>query len=403
MPASGRLKVTSELLDNLATDGAAAVTALDEYDGRLEVDAGNLLVIDPAAQDTDDFPTPAALASADVSEVSNLRKQLNEAVKQIGQGVLQGLMRQLFALPVASVSKKDSQDGGKLVELPAPTTPLPREKPLPKDKPKTRWEQFAEQKGIRKRKRSKLVWDEDAGEWRRRYGYGRVKDLDDQIILPHKPGDDPNEDPWERREKERKGRVSKNETQRVANLKRAAKESGQKLHIDSHGKLNTQDLPSTLALSSVLPLEANTSMPITGSRKHTREQLRDSAKIAGVATASMGKFDKEVRGEGKDTKANVRKSKVVAAAAGGKGGGREKAQAEGIMGKIIAKNASDVLDMQRAMKMVNRAERAQKEAEAERKRNRPTKMPKKLKGKAAALAASGGVGKAKGKGKGKKR
>ena len=91
-----------------------------------------------------------------------------------------------------------------------------------------------------------------------------MKDLDDQIILPHKPGDDPNEDPWERREKERKGRVSKNESQRVANLKRAAKESGQKLHIDTHSKLNTQDLPSTLALSSVLPLEANTSMPITG-------------------------------------------------------------------------------------------------------------------------------------------
>ena len=39
-------------------------------------------------------------------------------------------------------------------------TRLPREKPLPAEKVLTKWQVFAQQKGIRKRKRSKTEWDE---------------------------------------------------------------------------------------------------------------------------------------------------------------------------------------------------------------------------------------------------
>ena len=41
----------------------------------------------------------------------------------------------------------------------------------------------AQEKGIRKRKRSKLVFDEDAGEWRRRHGYKRANDDADVPVI----------------------------------------------------------------------------------------------------------------------------------------------------------------------------------------------------------------------------
>ena len=43
-------------------------------------------------------------------------------------------------------------------------------------RPATKWEAFATQKGITKKKRSKLVFDEGAQDWKRRFGYGKADD-----------------------------------------------------------------------------------------------------------------------------------------------------------------------------------------------------------------------------------
>lgn len=56
-------------------------------------------------------------------------------------------------------------------QLPAPKTRLPREKPVPEDKALTRWEKFALERGIRKRKKDRMAWDEAAQEWRPAWGY----------------------------------------------------------------------------------------------------------------------------------------------------------------------------------------------------------------------------------------
>jgi hypothetical protein len=44
---------------------------------------------------------------------------------------------------------------GRVAFLPEPQTPVPREKPLPAQKEKTKWEKFAAEKGIVKRKKSR--------------------------------------------------------------------------------------------------------------------------------------------------------------------------------------------------------------------------------------------------------
>lgn len=64
---------------------------------------------------------------------------------------------------------------GVSLTLPPPQFALPREKPIPKEKEKTKWEAFAERKGIQKRRkdeRGKLVWDDASQDWVKRYGYG---------------------------------------------------------------------------------------------------------------------------------------------------------------------------------------------------------------------------------------
>ena len=53
-------------------------------------------------------------------------------------GALQALTGRLFALP------SEPAPVGRIAELPPPTTVLPREKPLPKPRPPTKWELFAQ-------------------------------------------------------------------------------------------------------------------------------------------------------------------------------------------------------------------------------------------------------------------
>lgn len=47
---------------------------------------------------------------------------------------------------------------------------------LPKPKAPTRWEKFAEQKGISNTKRERMVYDELTQEYRPRFGYKRAGD-----------------------------------------------------------------------------------------------------------------------------------------------------------------------------------------------------------------------------------
>ena len=72
---------------------------------------------------------------------------------------------------------------GRVAHLPTPTTPLPRAKPVPKPRAPTKWEAFAQRKGIVKRKRSREVFDEEAGEHRRRFGYKRAGDESEVPII----------------------------------------------------------------------------------------------------------------------------------------------------------------------------------------------------------------------------
>lgn len=305
--------------------GEVARLSDDVREETVHIDLGNLLAFDSRPLSTEEF------------------KKTEDADKlcmEMGRDVMQALTAQLFGLP--SIPDKL----GRLVNLPPPSNLLPREKPLPKPRPPTKWEKFAQTKGIVKRKRSKLEYDEGAGEYRRRHGYKRVRDDKDELIIEAKPGDEPGVDPFTAKKAAKKARVAKQEKNQLQNYKMAAKKGGRAA------------LPSTVQMAA-------TSLPIFGTKdppkKLGKEEIGHAASLAGVATASGGKFDKKSKGE-KALKDKGKHRKFLPVVEG-KGSSREKQQMQSIMSKVIAKNDHDILDINKAVSVYNvgqEAKQAQK-------------------------------------------
>uniref|UniRef100_H2TBQ8 Ribosome biogenesis regulatory protein n=1 Tax=Takifugu rubripes TaxID=31033 RepID=H2TBQ8_TAKRU len=107
-------------------------------DLELEFDVGNLLAVDKNRIDSRD--------------VKSAKKE--DFLRALARDNTQLLINEVWKLPTERV------DDAIVATLPEPTTPLPREKPPPKPKPPTKWEQFAKLKGIQKKKKTNLVWDE---------------------------------------------------------------------------------------------------------------------------------------------------------------------------------------------------------------------------------------------------
>lgn len=276
-----------------------------------EVDLGNLMAFDPHHN----FTSPPSS-----------REELAKETLEHGTKLVQAIADALFNLP--STEDRD----GPLVKLPPPKTRLPREKPLPKPKPPTKWEVFAKKKGIQKRKKEKIVFDEQTGTWKRRHGYDRVNDDNDIPIIEAKMDEEPGEDPFAKRQGEKKRRVGKQEKNRLQNLKQAAKVGA---------------LPSHVQLAA-------TALPITGTqaapKKVSKDELQNVAGMAAHATASGGKFDKKLPGE-KPPKHEKKYRKFLPVAEGSGMGSLEKQQTDKVLNKLISKNSHEILNVGKAINM----------------------------------------------------
>ncbi|KAL8638704.1 MAG: hypothetical protein Q9228_004165 [Teloschistes exilis] len=170
-------------------------------------DLGNLLI-------TDSNPLPPNPSQAHLSNVA--------------RDCAQALINQLLTTcPITSSSE------GVLMSLPPPTTPLPREKPVPAEKEKTKWEKFAAKKGIKDRKKEgKLVFDEETGEWVPKWGYkGKNKEGEGDWIVEvdeEKERQGKGEDGGVRSEgrRERKEKVRRNERRQRANERKERPKNG---------------------------------------------------------------------------------------------------------------------------------------------------------------------------------
>lgn len=300
----------------------------DQLEGSLELDLGNLCAFDAT-------PVEEGVSLGSAKAIEKAEKHY----RGLATRIFQAMTNALFALPF------EMAPVGRIAELPAPTTVLPREKPLPKPRAPTKWEIFAQRKGIQKRKRSNLEWDETNQEWRRRHGYKRVDDEHDIPIMDAGMGEDTGvEDPFTKNMKEKKERVKKQSQRQLANLKNAAKEGGQGA------------LPATLRLAATLP-EHGRGKPTK--RKEMLAEIKKSSKHVAVSTASMGKHDRVVKGEDMRHRAANKKlvnKKNVSATVDRQ---VERDSQNKLVDHIIRKNADDILDIGKAIGTFESAAREQ--------------------------------------------
>ncbi|KAK1403546.1 Ribosome biogenesis regulatory protein [Heracleum sosnowskyi] len=285
---------------------------MSEQNSNFEVDLGNLMAFDPHRH----FSTPPS------------REELVKESLQQGTKLVQAIADSLFSL--TSTEDRD----GPIVKLPPPTTRLPREKPLPKPRPPTKWEEFAKKKGIKNYKKDKQVFDEQTGTWKRRFGYDRVNDDNDVPIIEAKLTDEPGQDPFAKRRTEKKQRVEKQEKNRLHNLKDAAKVGA---------------LPSHVQLAA-------TSLPITGTqaapKKISKDELGNVAGMAATATASGGKFDKKLVGE-KPLKHDKKYRKFLPVVEGSGMGSLERQQTDKVLNKLLSTSSHNILDVNKAVNFYN--------------------------------------------------
>ncbi|XP_071966046.1 ribosome biogenesis regulatory protein homolog [Antedon mediterranea] len=208
------------------------------------LDLGNLLVCDPN-------PITGFEQS----------KNKNEYLKELSRENTQLLFNEIWKLPAQRTEDVIT------VKLPEPTTRLPREKSIPKPKATTRWEKFAQMKGIQNKKKTRKVWDEELQKWVPRWGYQSKGDLKRDWVLEVPQNADPFEDQFGKKKKEKKERVAKNELQRLRNIARTSKKK-----VPGVGNTPTVDKPN-------------------------KSQLTKSLQMAQQSTASMGKFDKKLAKE----------------------------------------------------------------------------------------------------------
>lgn len=265
------VKVSKEMLAQL-TKVDPSVAMDDGQSTNLSYDLGNLAIFAPV--------------DIDFKKVKN-----NVMLAELAREHTQNLYNKLFMLETEAV------ESGRVAHLPEPTTRLPRAKPVPKVREPTKWEQFAKLKGIKKKKKAFLVYDENHDEYRRRWGYQRANDINDQWAIDEKdipaPGQkrrreeevDPTVvDPWTEARRAKKARVEKNEKQRVANVRAAS--TGSRTPI-----------PGAIDLGSVLGKQKPGKQNAKNKKKSGPSHLEVALATAQRATASMGKFDVARKGE----------------------------------------------------------------------------------------------------------
>eukprot|EP00339_Tiarina_fusa_P006699 CAMPEP_0117011608 /NCGR_PEP_ID=MMETSP0472-20121206/9950_1 /TAXON_ID=693140 ORGANISM="Tiarina fusus, Strain LIS" /NCGR_SAMPLE_ID=MMETSP0472 /ASSEMBLY_ACC=CAM_ASM_000603 /LENGTH=272 /DNA_ID=CAMNT_0004714471 /DNA_START=15 /DNA_END=836 /DNA_ORIENTATION=- len=204
-----------------------------------------------------------------------------EYLHDVSRDNVQLLFNQIFSLPT------ERETNGVFATLPSTITKIPREKPIPKPKQDTAWEKYAKIKGIVKKKRGKMIFDEQTKEWKPRWGYKRGNtDLNDWLI-EHKPSETGDfEDPFLKRKADKRDRISSQTKREGKNKHRANKQGASQYEKFLSGGLSE------------------------GSQRRlaTKDLIQEDLNKTRTATASMGKFDRKLQNEKKNEQRKATKT-----------------------------------------------------------------------------------------------
>ncbi|KAK3784297.1 hypothetical protein RRG08_037374 [Elysia crispata] len=316
--AGGKQSLVDTVLSQ--TEDQQLRTTNVENEELIELDEGNLLAINENKTDTKDF-----------------KKKGENILLSLTRDATQALFNSLWKIPV------EQKDGAYLITLPEQKTWMPREKPVPKKKAPTKWEEYAKSKGILNKKKSRMVWDDQSQQYKPRWGYNRANDDTKDWVIEVPDNADPFEDQFEKRKTAKKERVAKNELQRLRNVART-----QKKKVPGIGLAPTEQ-PS-------------------------KDHLSKALAVAHKSTASIGKFTDRLPKE-KPSKFTGKKRKFEPSI-GNLGNEKEKQL------KVLDSVSKKVPTIN-VTKAANRMLRQDEEKRAQDKQSKKT--PKKLKGRKASL------------------
>ena len=173
--------------------------------------------------------------------------------------------------------------------LPEAIITLPRSLPIPVEKPKTKWEKYKQEKGIIQRKRSRMVYSEEVGDWVPRWGRGSVKKIKDSMnwVMEEK---EPGVNPFEQKSNEKQLAKAKQLKRQIKNEEYAKKVMNSK----KGGNNNKSEPKETLSKKQRKALKAQKEIQkLNDDKKNLSKRLEQVQK----STRSMGNFDQKLKNE----------------------------------------------------------------------------------------------------------
>lgn len=184
------------------------------------------------------------------------------------------------------------------ITLPKPELTLPRAMPVPKEKSLSKWEKYRKEKGLLNKKRSRMVYSEEAKDWVPRWGKGSRKKIEKEINWAIEddgtginPFDKQSQQKQLKKAKQEKHEL-KNEINREKDMKKSNSGRIEKSQQLSKKK-NRKEIKSKRELKK-----------LDEDKKNLNKRLEQVQK----STASMGQFDKKLKNEKELNK--IKKKKV---------------------------------------------------------------------------------------------
>jgi regulator of ribosome biosynthesis len=183
--------------------------------------------------------------------------------------------------------------------LPEAIITLPRSLPIPVAKPLTKWEKYKQEKGIVQRKRSRMVYSEEVGDWVPRWGRGSVKKIQDSMNWAMEEKE-PGVNPFEQKSNEKQLAKAKQLKRQMKNEEYAkkvlnSKKEGNNNNNSNNNINNSKSEPKQkLSKKQRKALKAQKEIQkLNDDKKNLSKRLEQVQK----STRSMGNFDKKLKNE----------------------------------------------------------------------------------------------------------
>ena len=181
--------------------------------------------------------------------------------------------------------------------LPENIITLPRSLPVPIPKPPTKWEKYKMEKGITQRKRSRMVYSEEVGDWVPRWGKGSVKHIQDSMnwLMEEK---EPGVNPFEQKSNEKQIAKAKQMKRQIKNEEFAknylAKKKGNLNQMNNNKNEENSEPKQHISKKMRKAFKAQKEIQrLNEDKKNLGKRLEQVQK----STRSMGNFDKKLKNE----------------------------------------------------------------------------------------------------------